>query len=134
MKFEPVDFSSAEVVQKRRGVDWTKLRWFDLQWAHRAGSVAFFALLASIAGALRGEGAYGMGLAASVIIADIGLIGGIFAWWTTRRISERSWEATGVIWFNLIILLIAAGLYAAGYFGYLTHMVTWITNHIPAAS
>jgi hypothetical protein len=40
----------------------------------------------------------------------------------------------GVILFNLVILIVAAGAYTAGHFGYLHPAVQWLTSRIPAAS
>jgi hypothetical protein len=113
--------------------NWEKVEWFDLQWAHRFGTVALFALVAGIAGAITDEGPYGQCLAAAAVISDIGLIGAILAWWTSRRLARRSPEPLGVAIFNLVILLLAVGIYAAGKFGFLHPAVQWITNLFPPA-
>jgi hypothetical protein len=118
----------------RAWLTWEKIEWFDLQWAHRVGTVALFALIAGLAGAIRDEGPYGLALAAAVVIADIGLVGGILAWWTSRRLAQRTREPTGVILFNLIILILAVAGYTAGHFGYLNPALQWLTSRIPAAS
>lgn len=115
-----------------RAFPWEKIEWFNLQWAHRVGTVAFFALIGGIAAAMKDQGPYGNYLAAAAVIADVGLIGGIAGWWTMRRQGRRSAEPMGVIIFNLVILFLAVGIYSAGKFGYLTPSVQWLTNLLPA--
>ncbi|HEY1684680.1 MAG TPA: hypothetical protein VGG19_07960 [Tepidisphaeraceae bacterium] len=136
-RIEPLELKpSAQVMAPtsyvRPWLTWEKVEWFDLQWAHRIGTVALLILIASLAGAIKDQGPYGLGLAAAVVIADVGLIGGILAWWTSRRLSRRSWEPIGVIVFNLVILVVALGIYVIGHFGYLQSGVQWMMRFVPA--
>lgn len=124
----------APIETGRSTARWMRFRWFDLQWGHRVGTVALFVFLAAIACAIADEGPYGLLLGAAVILADIGLIGAVMAWWTTRRLGQRSRESLALIIFNLVVLALAVGCYIAGKFDYLNPAIQWIINLFPPVS
>ena len=135
LELKPVGSGTASFSDPRKSLrrrEW--MQWFNLQWAHRVGSVALIVLVAAIAAAIKNEGPFGLYFAAAAIIADIGVIGAILAWWTTRRLGQRSWEPIGAIVFNLIVFILATGIYAAGKLGYLDPSIQWALSFFPTPS
>jgi hypothetical protein len=84
---------------------------FSLQLAHRSGTVALFAMLASWAMLYRGQ-SYQWPAAIAFAASDIGFCGAMLARLLTKP--GRRGEAVGAIIFNLIILVLSLQLMLIG--------------------
>ena len=90
---------------------WGVVEQWCLQSGHRLGSLGLLLLLGGVAASvMKGRPLVPLGMA--ILLADLGLVGGLAGWWLARRQRRSATEARGLMIFNLVLLLLSVLLFA----------------------